>query len=129
MLSVRNLSSVLFLLFLVVYTFQKYVAVPQQGFDPRYAINVGIIVALTAILPYLITKFVMRSGSMVSRITMVMVLPIVISTIGFAIYYFLFIAPNFADVPIKAVLPRSAFPGITVSAILILSLILNRKKS
>lgn len=127
MISLKNLPLMAFFLFLVFYSFQKYTAVPQTSFNPDYTINVAIIVAFTAVLPWFITRIKMRFTSGLMQMLAILLAPVAISAIGFAVYYYVFIAPNFPDVPITAVLPRSLFPGMTISAILLLSLVTGRR--
>lgn len=129
MISLKNTPLIIFVLFLAFYTFQKYTAVPQNGFNSGYAISVAIIVALTALMPYIITRIKMRFTSGALRVVTVLIAPVVVSAIGFALYFYGYIAPNFPGVSIAAVLPRSIFPGVVISGILLLSLAINRAKA
>lgn len=126
MKSLSHPSGMIFLVFLGVYSWQKYTAAAPETFSIGYAINVAILVTLTAILPYVITRFEIAMTKGPVRYILALTSPLILCGAGFATFFFLFIAPSFPQADIMTVLPRSLFPGVTISIILLVPLILHR---
>jgi hypothetical protein len=101
---------------LLVYTFLKYTA-GQQPFSVAYALQVLILVALTAVLPWGLVRGAERLLPRL-RWPLRCVLPAVLACAGYAVFFWVFIAPAAPDVPAAAVVPRGVLPGIVMTALL-----------
>lgn len=104
--------------FILFYSAQKYLAAAPAGFVPAYVTSVVILVALTALLPLVISWIATRLFQSKSlRITAALVLPLVLSAAGFTLYWAVYLNPAFS-VPLGAVLPRAVFPGVGLGILL-----------
>lgn len=115
-----------FIVFLVSYSYVKYTAVPQLMGQTQYMITTAVLVVLTAVIPFYISYLAVRNNRSNTRYTIALVLPLVLSAIGLAVYFFLFIAPNAPDMSVVQVLPRAVVPGLVMSALLLIPMIVHR---
>ena len=113
----QTLQSIIWLVFLFGYSVYKYLA-GLQTWNTGYAIQVVIIVALTAAIPYYITKFVVGRQSINIAIGTSLIMPTVLAVLGYGVFFVLFIQKNFPDMTAMQVLPRGLLPGACMSIIL-----------
>jgi hypothetical protein len=112
-------QNLIWIAFLVIYFAQKYVADMKDDFQLGYLINVGILVMLTTVIPYYLTRLGMNIVSGNARAATALVLPITFSAIGLAVFFFIFIKPYVPGLSLMAILPRSLIPGIIMTVILL----------
>lgn len=107
------------------YTAAKFMA-GGAAYSHAYALQVGIIVVLTAIVPFYATS---RLAAAVPRHRMPVLLaaPTLLSMAGYAAFFFVFIAPAFPDVAAGQVIGRGLLPGLMISALLALPLAFDRQ--
>ncbi len=123
-ITITKVQTALWVAFLSYYVLSKFLA-GFNGYSHAYAIQVGIIVLLTAILPYYLTRFsVTRRQSFAPLV--VTVLPTVLAMTGYALFFFVFIAPYNGEVPVTAVVIRGLLPGVAVTVILSLPYLADR---
>jgi len=121
--TMRRLSHLLFLLFLIIYSVIKYRAVPELAGNSTYMMSTGILVTLTAILPYGLAYIFTKNMRGTMQLVMAIVAALLLCVIGLAIYFFVFIP---AGVPIGNVLPRAVVPGLVMGAILVIGVLTKR---
>jgi hypothetical protein len=126
MKSMFHPSLLIYLIFLAVYSWQKYRAAAPASFNQGYAINVAILVTLTAIVPYVVARLAMSMTSGAGRLASAVLVPTFMAAGGFATFFFVFIAPNFPQVELMTVLPRSLTPGGVIAVILLIHMVLRR---
>lgn len=114
----RALFWIASLVFFVVYAAQKYLAVPQDGFNLSYIISTGIVVLLTALVPFLVALFVSTRGTKPVNVVTGLAAPVLLSGVGFWAYWQFFILGFAPDVPLSQVLPRALMPGLIMGALL-----------
>ncbi len=112
-------QNLIWIAFLVIYFAQKYVADMKEDFQLGYLINVGILVMLTTVIPYYLTRLGMRIFSGNARAATALILPVTFSAIGLAVFFFIFIKPYVPGLSLMAILPRSLIPGIIMTIILL----------
>lgn len=111
-------------IFLVYYCLSKFFA-GYQGYSHAYLIQVALIVAVTAVLPYYLSRWL--GGKLESaKVWLYLVAPSVLAMSGYGAFYVLFIAPNFPDVAAFQVVIRGLLPGAVISAILMLPMVVGR---
>ena len=115
----KNLPYLAFTAFLAIYGYFKYQAVPSQMGQSTYIITTIILVTLTAVLPYIIglwatAKF--RAGHPYLRAAVV---PFLLSALGLALYFYLFIQPAAPNMSVTKILPRSVIPGLCLSTLVV----------
>lgn len=115
MKDVRNIQMLTWILFMVYYCLSKFFA-GYQGYSHAYLLQVVLIVSLTAVVPFYLSRWLMQFNTI--RLPAVFVLPSVLAMSGYAGFFAVFIAPNFPDVPAFAVIVRGLLPGIAISLIL-----------
>jgi hypothetical protein len=107
------------LIFLTYYTYLKYFS----GFDTwnaEYALQVAILVVVTAIIPYYVARWITLKQVEIKRLVIELMLPVILCAIGYTLFYYTRVKPNFPDVTLEQVMPRSLFPGISISLILLM---------
>ena len=112
-------QNLIWIAFLVIYFAQKYVADMKEDFQLGYLINVGILVMLTTVIPYYLTRLGMRIFSGNTRAASALILPVTFSAIGLAVFFFIFIKPYVPGLSLMAILPRSLIPGIIMTVMLL----------
>ena len=122
------IQSVLWWVFLIYYTAYKYL-VALQVWNLEYAIQVGLLVIMTAIIPYYFTKFTLLRLSKPALFFAATLLPALLALIGYAVFYYTRVLPNFPDVTLNQVLPRSIFPGVCMALMFIIPIIVSRTQS
>ena len=122
----RNLPHVGFILFLVVYSYFKYTAMPSMMGQPQYILTTGLVILMTAVIPFFTTYFLASQSKPPARYLLAAFMPLILSTLGLAIYFYLYIAPNAPGIPVTQVLPRAIIPGLVMSAILLLPMIAHK---
>jgi hypothetical protein len=122
----RNIPYVGFIIFLVIYGYLKYTAVPDLMGQPQYILTTGIVVVLTAIAPFFAAYFMARNVSSSARYLIAGLVPLLLSALGLAIYFYLFIAPNAPSMSVMQVLPRAIVPGLVMGGILLLPMLVHR---
>jgi hypothetical protein len=118
-MSSTRVQAGLWILFLIIYSYRKYFA----GFDAwntQYAIQVAILVAMTAIIPFYLVKVAIGRMEGSSELLSTLILPTVLCAIGYGIFWYTRVKPSFPDVTLMTVLPRSFFPGIAISVLLLI---------
>jgi len=120
-------SIFLFGLFLIYYIYDKYMASPPDTFNFTYAKIVAVIVLFTAIIPFIISYFSLKLLKGAWSYVFALILPVFCSALGYATFFYLFIAPNSSQVELMQVVPRSLIPGLAISLILIVTALLTRK--
>lgn len=123
MKKINVIQNALWAIFLLYYCGEKFFA-GYQGYSHLYLLQVGIIVLLTAVIPFYGTKVAMRYEP--ARFIVAVFLPSLLAMSGYGAFYITFIAPNFPDVPATAVIVRGIVPGVVISMILCLPAIINR---
>jgi len=123
MKNMKLVQAVLWGLFLIYYCGSKYFA-GYQGYSHAYLFQVGLIVMLTAILPYYMTRLLMTVERL--RVAGILLAPSLLSMAGYGAFFIAFIAPNFPDVPAAAVILRGLVPGIVITLILSLPMLASR---
>ena len=124
-----QLPIILFGLFLIYYMYDKYMGQPPPSFNVKYGLVVGLIVVLTAIIPFLCTWVLVRRIKGSAQFLSAVLLPTLVSAIGYALFFYVFIAPSAPGVTAMQVIPRSAVPGFAISAIFFISHFLTRTRS
>jgi hypothetical protein len=112
-------QNIIWIIFLVLYFAQKYVADIKEDFQLGYLLNVGILVILTAVIPYYLTRLGMYLVTGKTRAVLALTLPITFSAMGLSVFFFVFIKPYVPDLPLLSILPRSLIPGIIMTIILV----------
>lgn len=105
--------------FVLYYAGTKYLA-GYQGWNLGYAIQVGLIVTLTSLIPYYLTATMVKVFNPSRRIVALVLMPVMLALSGYAAFYLVFIQPNFPNVTMSQVVPRGIFPGVIISALLLL---------
>lgn len=112
-------QNLVWIVFLLLYFAQKYVADIKEDFQLGYLLNVGILVMLTTVLPYYLTRLGMYLVAGKTRAVLALTLPITFSALGLSVFFFVFIKPYVPDLSLLTVLPRSLIPGIIMTVILV----------
>ena len=118
-----------FALFLLVYSYFKYTAVPSQMGDPMYIATTALVVILTAVIPFFMARYLANKASAPKNYILAAVVPLALSALGLAIYFYVFIAPNAPGMAVTQVLPRAIVPGLVMSALLLMPMFMHRKDS
>ena len=116
----RTIHYVGFFIFVIVYGYFKYTAVPQLMGQSQYILTTGIVVVLTAIVPFFLSYFIGRNVTSNARYLVLGLLPLILCAAGLATYFYLFIAPNAPGMSVLQVLPRAVVPGLVMGALLLL---------
>jgi hypothetical protein len=103
--------------FLAYYTATKFSA-GGAAYSHAYALQVAIIVALTAIVPFYASSRIARAVPRL-KLWALLLLPASLAMAGYAAFFFTFIAPNFPDIAAIQVISRGLLPGIVISALLL----------
>jgi hypothetical protein len=85
----------------------------------NYILTTCLVILMTAVIPFYLSCFLAKKVSSPSCYLVASLMPLVLSGIGLAIYFYLFIAPSAPSVEIAQVLPRAFLPGIAMGAILV----------
>jgi hypothetical protein len=109
----------LWILFLIFYTHRKYFA-GYDAWNTEYAIQVAILVIMTAIAPFYLVKFAVGRMEGSSKLLSTLILPSVLCAIGYGVFWYTRVRPSFPDVTLMQVLPRSLLPGIAISVLLLI---------
>ena len=117
-----------FTLFLLVYSYFKYTAVPSQMGEPMYMATTALLVIVTAVIPFFVARYLADRATAPNSHVFAAVVPLTLSALGLAIYFYVFIAPNAPGMAVTQVLPRSIAPGLVMSAILLIPMIMHKKK-
>ena len=119
-MSMCKLQLLAYAVFLILYAAQKYLAADPGTFVPQYVFTTAILVVLTGVIPFFVGRFVFdRTGSGIGVASIASLLvPLVLTAIGLAIYFFMFIAPQNLGLSVMDVLPRSLTPGLVQGALL-----------
>lgn len=114
--------------FFVIYAAQKYLAVPQESFNPAYITSTSIVVFMTALLPFCLAWFLKSRFHKPVSIIIALIVPGVLAAIGFASYWYFFILSFAPDIAVTTVLPRALMPGLIMGVILTYhSIVLTRR--
>ena len=113
-----KIQNMIWIAFLVIYFAQKYVADMKEDFQLGYLINVGILVMLTSVIPYYLTRVGMNIVSGNARAVTALILPVTFSAMGLAVFFYIFIKPYVPGLSLMTILPRSLIPGIIMTVIL-----------
>jgi len=116
----RKIHLVGFLIFLVLYSVSKYQAVPSLMGQASYITSTSILIILTAVAPYALSIAALNGRNGNEKWVLAIGLPLALSALGLATYFHVFIRPNFADISIFSVLPRSLTPGLIMGCLLTL---------
>jgi hypothetical protein len=124
-----KLPIILFGLFLVYYIYDKYMGQPPPSFNIEYGLTVALIVLLTAVIPFFNTWIFLRHTQGRLRFLLAAIVPILVSAIGYALFFYVFIAPSAPGVTVMQVVPRSAIPGFAISLIFFASYFISTSRS
>ena len=116
-----------FTIFLLVYSYIKYTAVPSQMGEPMYMATTALVVILTAVIPFFIARHLLAKASPPKSYVLAAFVPLALSAIGLAIYFYMFIAPTAPGMAVTQVLPRAIAPGLVMSAILLIPILMSKK--
>ncbi|TNE58242.1 MAG: hypothetical protein EP340_06110 [Alphaproteobacteria bacterium] len=114
-----RLQTGLWVLFLIGYTALKYFA-GYNAWNTQYAIQVAILVLMTAVAPFYLSKAVSMRAEGAGRWVMTLVLPVLLCAIGYGLFWYFRVKPSFPDVTLLTVLPRSLLPGLSISVLLLI---------
>ena len=92
-----------------------------------YILTTGLLVFITAIIPFYVAFFLANKATPPSRYLLASLMPLVLSSIGLAIYFYLFIAPNAPGMAVTQVLPRALLPGLVMGAILLFAMFIQKR--
>ena len=120
MKKINLIQTGLWLSFLVYYCASKFLA-GYESYSHDYLIQVVIIVLLTALLPYYLSKGLLKLERAKAVITVLA--PSLLAMTGYAGFFFVFIKPNFPSMAAEQVIVRGLLPGVVISLILALPLI------
>lgn len=123
----KNLHHIGFLIFLIVYSYHKYNAVPSLMGQTSYILTSCLLVILTAIIPFYLSISWSNKTKPPSRYVLAGITPLLLSTLGLTAYFYLFIAPNAPGISIIQVLPRAILPGLVMGMILVASILVKEK--
>jgi hypothetical protein len=123
----KNLHHVGFAIFLIAYSYFKYAAVPSMMGQSTYILTTALVVLMTAIIPFYVTYFLAKAASSPSCYLIASLMPLVLSGIGLAIYFYIFIAPNAPGMGVAQVLPRALLPGLVMGAISLFSMSIQKR--
>jgi hypothetical protein len=118
----------LFLLFLAAYGIQKYAAAAPPEFDFEYLRVVALIVAITAVIPFVL---LWPAGRLIGDLLWFSVATVIaavsLSALGFLTFWY-FVASHYPEAPSALELAkRGLAPGLAMGAILILNRWLARR--
>ena len=116
-----------FILFLAIYSYIKYTAMPNLMGSSQYILTTMLVVLLTAIIPYIVTYILTRKGGSLGQYMTAGLLPLLLCAAGLATYFYLFIAPNAPGMSVTEVLPRAVVPGLVMGVILLLPMFMHKK--
>lgn len=125
----RIIHSVGFIIFLVVYGYFKYTAVPQLMGQTQYILTTGVVIVLTAIVPFFSSYFIGRNLTSTARYLVLGLLPLMLCALGLATYFYLFIAPSTPSMSVMQVLPRAIAPGLAMGGLLLLPMGMGKRLS
>ena len=120
MKKINLIQTGLWLSFLVYYCASKFFA-GYQGYSHAYLIQVVIIVLLTALLPYYLSKGLLKLER--AKAAIIALAPSLLAMAGYAGFFFVFIKPNYPSMAAEQVIVRGLLPGVVISLILALPLI------
>ena len=83
-----------FTIFLLVYSYIKYTAVPSQMGEPMYMATTALVVILTAVIPFFIARHLLAKASPPKSYVLAAFVPLALSAIGLAIYFYMFYSAN-----------------------------------
>ena len=112
----KLIQNIVWALFLVGYIAYKYLA-GLHSWNTGYAIQVGIIALLTAVIPYYATSLAAARLDTTRKMTVLLVLPTLLAATGYGIFFVVFVRPSFPDVTALQVMPRGLLPGLAITAI------------
>jgi hypothetical protein len=114
--------------FFVYYSIYKYV-VSLQVWDPDFAVQVAFLSLMTAFVPYYLARFGLNTVEGLHRVIGMLILPLTLCALGYAVFYYTRIVPYFDGVSLlNDVLPRSIFPGIMLTGIFFVEWFLRRRE-
>ncbi|TNE36751.1 MAG: hypothetical protein EP347_10200 [Alphaproteobacteria bacterium] len=120
-----RLQTGLWVLFLIGYTALKYFA-GYNAWNTEYAIQVAILVVMTAVAPFYLSKGLVARMDGVGGWLVTLVTPVVLCAIGYALFWYFRVKPSFPDVTLMTVLPRSLLPGLSITVLVLLPKVLRR---
>ena len=115
----------LWVLFLVGYTALKYFA-GYNAWNTQYAIQVAILVMMTAIVPFYLSKAIVGRSEGAAQWAAALLLPVVLCGLGYALFWYFRVKPSFPDVTLATVMPRSLMPGISIAVLILIPKVLRR---
>ena len=128
MASSSIIANVMWWLFFIYYAAFKYL-VALQSWDAGYAVQVAILVLITAFVPYYLTRLVAFRFEGALKIAAIIILPLSLCAAGYAIFYYTRIQPFFEGVSLQNdVMPRSFFPGLMITGLLLFEIYLVKRK-
>jgi ABC-type sugar transport system permease subunit len=102
---------------------------PPEKFNIEYGLIIALIVLLTAIIPFIIASICVRRAKGSAQFLSALFVPVLVSAVGYALFFYIFVAPNAPGVTALQVVPRSAIPGFAISAIFFISYFITRSRS
>jgi hypothetical protein len=120
--------NLLWLVFFIIYAIYKYVG-SLQVWDPEFFVQVAILVVLTALIPYYVSRALAHKLTDPAKLITTIILPLALCALGYTIFYYTRVKPNFPNVSLTGdVLPRSFLPGFVMTALFLLERYLGGKK-
>lgn len=125
----NRIQMLAYVVFLVFYGAQKYLAVPEQMGELTYTWTTALMVVLTAVIPFFVSYILIPRLDRMGALLIGALLPLILSGVGLTIYYYGFIARYVPDIALTDVLPRALAPGIIMGLILVIPLVLAKDQS
>lgn len=119
----QRIQLVGWVIFLFYYCIAKYFVGGFTGFSIGYLISVIMLIALTAIIPFYATKWLLAKLEGWKAFAIALALPVVFTMTGLSLYFVVFIAPNYPSITLSGILHRAVEPGVVITILLMIPLI------
>lgn len=120
---INIIQQCLWFAFLLVYIAMKFLA-GGGAYSHDYALQVGIIVGLTAVIPFYALTWLTAVLPKL-RLSLLLLAPTLLAMTGYAVFFGVFIAPNYPDIAAAQVIVRGVMPGLVISAVLVLPIVVS----
>lgn len=125
MLIAQRIQLVGWIVFLFYYFAAKYFVGGFTGFSINYLVSVIILVLLTAIIPFYVSRWLLEKLSGNAKIIASLVAPISLTAGGLSLYFVAFIAPNFPNIVLPNILHRAIEPGVAITVLMLIPLVVS----
>lgn len=123
MLIAQRIQLIGWIVFLFYYFSAKYFVGGFTGFSVNYLLSVIILVALTAIVPFYLSSWIINRSDGYVKIIASLVAPILLTGLGLSLYFVSFIAPNFANITLPSILHRAIEPGLAITFLMLVPVV------